>query len=130
MKRTDALKLAARIALEEAKPVRAKMIAEGVWSKEQQAMFAKGAKRFLLAIVSGDIAPDAASEERRQTCRQCPSMKIETVTGASGPSAWCGTPYTGSSDPPTCGCLVAAKALVASEECPQLRYRKVAPSVE
>jgi hypothetical protein len=79
-----------------------------------------GASTFLAAVASGDVAPQPAVEARRAICRVCPRMVVKVAPGAVADSSWCGEPLQVTAS--TCGCLVAAKTLVASEKCPQNKW--------
>lgn len=93
-------------------------------SEEQRAMLARGAEVYATAIATGDIVTAPALADRRRTCRGCPSYRVERAPGAEAPSGWCGPALVDgmAQQPPTCGCLVVVKAVVASERCPQGRW--------
>jgi len=80
----------------------------------------RGAERFLSAVLTGDLADRETVERRRSECRSCASRVRLTISGASSPSDWCGTPLTATET--TCGCLCAGKTVVGSEKCPQGRW--------
>ena len=87
---------------------------------------AKGALTYVNAVVTGDMADAATVNERRAACISCPSRERHQVDGADEASDWCGPAledHTGKMDNPTCGCLLAGKTAVASERCPQGRWR-------
>jgi hypothetical protein len=81
---------------------------------------AQGGAKFLKAMLTGDIAPDEAIEERGAKCRQCPT-RVRASVSVEPPSDWCGQPLLvvpGVS----CGCLLVGKTAVASESCPQEKW--------
>lgn len=84
---------------------------------------AHGFERYRAAVESGDIAGPEDIDVRRSKCAACPSLV--TARGSS----WCGQPFEDHTRAPrpTCGCLVGAKIIVASEQCPQRQWMPVAP---
>lgn len=70
--------------------------------------------------VAGDIAPATAIDHRKGKCATCPAR-----TEFAG-AAYCGPIGENRLHLPlakrTCGCLIDAKAAVASEECPRGRW--------
>src|SRR5690606_1028433 len=93
-------------------------------------MVAYGARKYVRAILAGDIASDAVIEERRDICRRCPSQWYGQAAEDTGESLWCGKPEPGGMDRalPTCGCFLAGKTAVASEACPQGKWGAVQPA--
>ena len=86
----------------------------------------RGAGRYAKAIASGDVASDQVVQERlcgERGCLSCPCVTSTTEPGGYV-AHWCGTPLTVATDDDggTCGCLVEAKASVASEACPRRRW--------
>jgi len=88
---------------------------------------ARGASRFALAILAGDVASPEDREVRRAICRECPERVRAKLFGAKSESDWCGAllqrqaPSSNCAScegAKTCGCLLAGKTMVASEECP------------
>lgn len=86
---------------------------------------AAGAAKFASAIATGDIAPDNEVEFRRSVCLACPTRKRVQLLGMDAPGDWCGNPLLPADQPPSCGCLIYGKTLVASERCPQNKWRAV-----
>lgn len=84
-------------------------------------MAARGAERFAVAILSGDVATEQERERRAAICRECPTRKRVRVLGAVLESDWCGTPFV-AVDGVSCGCLLAGKVSVQSETCPGGRW--------
>ena len=96
----------------------------------------KGGWRYLEAISTGDVSPDAISSERLEACKGCNALELVATSKPGVAAAYCGRgePMSGG---PTCGCLVgitverepikpAGKLLVGSEACPRylwLPYR-------
>jgi hypothetical protein len=91
---------------------------------------AKGGAVWAKAIATGDVADETTIEERRAICRQCPTMTVEALPGMTSPSAWCGKPFVANLkdlDPSkrSCGCLLAGKTAVASQNCPQAKWEAI-----
>ena len=82
-------------------------------------VMAKGARTFVAAVLRGDIAPLGDSKRRLDICRKCEARVTLTVLGAMSPSDWCGDPERGFIPGKQCGCLLAGKTRIASEECPR-----------
>lgn len=111
----------ARLAMTSLKEVQ-RRAAAGEITGRQLWVSARGAERFLQAVASGDVCDGSETERRIGVCRSCPSRVRETAPGADGPSDWCGPALRPQEHPATCGCLLAAKAVVGSEHCPQGRW--------
>lgn len=90
-------------------------------------MAAYGARKYAAAIASGDIAPDIHIRMRRGICKACPSMWVGIAKEDTEESSWCGRPEPGGMNAalPTCGCFIAGKTAVASEACPQNKWKAV-----
>lgn len=90
-------------------------------------MASYGARKYAAAIASGDIAHETHIRMRRGTCRACPSMWVGIAKEDTEESSWCGRPEPGGMNAalPTCGCFIAGKTAVASEECPQGKWKAV-----
>ncbi len=78
---------------------------------------ARGARTFALAVIQGDVAGARAIAARRSACLNCDARTRARAPGASEPSDWCGDPFVETET--SCGCLLAGKIAVASEECPR-----------
>lgn len=103
----------------DATPVIIERVFKGRFRIAEALNAAKGFERYRNAVETGNIAENAEIERRRMECRTCPSL-VETQG-----SHWCGEPFVDHTDDPeraTCGCLIGAKTLVASEQCPQGRW--------
>jgi len=99
--------------------VRGELRREHVW------LGVRGAGRYARAVASGDVADDEGIDERLYGQRGCKNCPARTITSEGGyVASWCGTPLVEGRDDlgPTCGCLVEAKASVASEACPRGRW--------
>lgn len=82
----------------------------------------RGAGKYLDAVAAGDVATEDEVKRRLAVCLACPArMADQDVPEAAG---WCGPPFEAAElpDGPTCGCLIDAKASVASEMCPRGRW--------
>lgn len=90
-------------------------------------MAAYGARKYAMAIVTGDLAPEIHIRMRRGICRTCDSRWWGIAREDTEASLWCGEPVPGGMDKalPTCGCFIAGKTAVASEECPQAKWKAV-----
>lgn len=91
---------------------------------------AKGGAIWAKALATGDIAPEQTTEERRAICRTCESRRVEQLPGMTSPGAWCGPPLENRIGEEeianrTCGCLLYGKTMVASESCPQAKWKAV-----
>jgi len=82
----------------------------------QAANTAKGGARFASAFARDDFTDRDEFDRRRAICEGCPSMQMH------GGGPWCGEPLIEADDPPTCGCALALKCWVASEQCPQGKW--------
>lgn len=123
----------AKLALTSFKEVQ-KLARTGELSKDELWVAARGAERFLHAAASGDVADIAETRRRLSVCRVCPSRVRSKLPEADSASDWCGPALRplaqGASlsiegvevNGPTCGCLLAAKAVVGSEHCDQARW--------
>ncbi len=83
----------------------------------------RGAGPYLAAIAAGDLAEPAVAAERLTTCRGCGAWTRDDRDPEAG---WCGPPFEAADLPggPTCGCLLEAKASVASSKCPRGSWRR------
>lgn len=82
---------------------------------------AKGASKYLRAIILGDFVDENQQEQRLDKCRGC-LMLVDRQ--------WCGPAFEDHTDHPdpdqrSCGCLVFAKTAVASESCPQKKWTSI-----
>lgn len=85
----------------------------------------EGAREYVEAIASGDIASTDDIDTRGAKCASCPSR----VPHASRPDrGYCGPAMRDFRDAelPTCGCPIDAMVLVASKSCPQGKWPAVA----
>jgi len=86
----------------------------------------KGAERYVRAVAGGDVAGPALRARRLATCAGCPAAT--PAAGGRILAGYCGEPLvdlTHAGVPVTertCGCLLPAKASVASERCPRGRW--------
>jgi hypothetical protein len=86
---------------------------------------ASGVQAYIDAIMAGDIATREAYDARLAVCRLCPSYTLMAGDADNKHTpGFCGTPGVCrmGQTPPTCGCMVGAKAAVKSAACPQLRW--------
>jgi hypothetical protein len=102
------------------------LVAQRRVRREHWWLAARGAGRYVLALSRGDVAPDEIVAIRRGECAVCPFR-----TSCAG-AEYCGpaleeSPPEAAGDVRTCGCLIPAKTAVASEECPQGRWRACQP---
>ena len=85
----------------------------------------KGAKRYVAAVASGDIALPQVQDARLQKCRECEALTVVAIPMEAQPG-FCGSPVeermTGPVQQRFCGCLVVAKAAVGSETCPRGKW--------
>lgn len=91
---------------------------------------AKGGATWAAALATGDVADEATVETRRAICRDCPARTIRQLPSMTSPSAWCGEPFADRTtaekvEDRSCGCLLFGKTLVASQSCPQDKWRAV-----
>lgn len=94
----------------------------------------RGARRFVVALAAGDVAPPAQADERATCCVACASATTHPTALADTAKVFCGSPFIEARAQRTCGCLVAltvrngttpmaaGKTLVASEHCPQGKW--------
>jgi len=97
--------------------VRGKLTPSMAW------MGMRGAGPYLAAIAAGDLAEADVAGERLATCRGCSAWTPDESDPEVG---WCGPPFEAAhlSGGPTCGCLLEAKASVASSTCPRGLWRR------
>ena len=107
-----------------------RLVREGRVGLRDAWMAALGAGKYVAAIALGDVASDFVIDHRRAICRVCDSRRHEQAAEDDAVSDWCGDPLKSQLTAvlPTCGCLIAGKTAVASEECPQEKWRKVRPA--
>lgn len=95
----------------------------------------KGGYKYLEAVASGDVTPEAQAVERLEVCRGCTALELVYTSKPGVLAAYCGRGEP-LADGATCGCLIAVtvegaplmpagKPLVASEECPRLSWLSV-----
>ena len=99
----------------------------------------KGAAKYVTAIATGAVAPEAVQADRAERCAACEERSRYSALGqfvwTCGPA---GVDRLASPTNPTCGCLVysrpknqvaltaAGKTVVASERCPQGKWSTTA----
>jgi len=81
-----------------------------------------GSAKYLTALASRDWASDAAIENRRALCLNCPTRKRVQLPCMDAKADWCGPPLEEHKDPASCGCLIYGKTAVRSEACPQGKW--------
>lgn len=84
-----------------------------------------GAGRYLSAVLAGDVCDDDETRRRLGVCAACPhATPLPGGPPATVLPGYCGPALVDRTDQPepTCGCLLQAKASVASESCPQERW--------
>lgn len=100
--------------------------AAGTWDPTTAHYAAEGAKRYVMAIASGDLAPKHVIDERIKKCAVCPSRVSHPVHktrwGSCGPAFVDRTKEPGA----TCGCPIEMACMVASKSCPQGKWIGVA----
>lgn len=94
----------------------------------------KGAAKYARAVALGDIASADEIMRRREICRGCNAYNVALFPAEQGgdstdaPSAWCGPALVEilhegvPIEERSCGCLLAGKTAVASEECPRKKW--------
>ncbi len=84
-----------------------------------------GAREYLAAIASGDIASEVDIDARRLVCSGCPSRVIDVKKPKRLGS--CGPKFVDRRglDQPTCGCPIEMLTCIASKRCPQGKYGAV-----
>ena len=94
----------------------------------------KGAAKFAEAVARGDVASAEVIEARRSECRACEARTVGLFPKEHGgdetdaPSSWCGPALVELLHEGVpiaeryCGCLIAGKTCVASEECPRGKW--------
>lgn len=83
----------------------------------------RGAKKYVDAIARGDIALPQVTAARLAVCGQCPHATRHPLY-PNLRLGYCGPAFDDrmAETPPTCGCLIAGKARVGGENCPQNRW--------
>lgn len=80
-----------------------------------------GGAAYAKAIRDGDLASPEEIAEKLACCAVCPSRVRDDAGGKAEPNDYCGQPFVGSADPPTCGCPCLVVATIGSKRCPQGR---------
>lgn len=94
------------------------LIREGKLDRRMAWTALQGARRYLEAVASGDVASDEVIDARLGTCAECDACTPlpshpEIAVG------YCGEPFVEDTERRTCGCLIRGKVCVRSEECPR-----------
>lgn len=121
---SNGLRLAALAMLAGADVIRG-LKAEGKLNASHYWVALKGARKYVAAVASGDIALPQVQDARLQKCRGCDALTVVAIPMEAQPG-FCGSPVeermTGPVSQRFCGCLCVGKAAVASEKCPRGKW--------
>lgn len=99
------------------------------WKERVAAKMAEayGAGRYRLAVLQDDVASEGDHSARLAICRTCDVRWRGSPKEGVEPSDFCDRPAPLKAQKGGCGCVLWAKAAVASEACPLSKWASVDP---